>query len=299
MALLLAALVPAALAGLAACGGSSGEDAPSGEAGLNATPAPVKVRPQPTDSPVYSTSRPPTPLVFYPAQRRSVSDPRPTAAPTLEAAKLPVPVDRAAPTPSRDAAAALEVAETLRPAAAQQARPTPTTDPTPAAAPPASPPFTPTVINTPTPTRTPDSGELTTIELRFYDGMASVGEEFAVEVRVAARFAHPIDAAQVYLDYDPAVLEAVSVTPGLALEHPLHTSIANSRGEAAFAAVTLNEPLVYQFILCTVLFRVKERPLFRVTQIGFADLKQPHQTKAIRRGANVTGKLAGVNIPIR
>ena len=137
------------------------------------------------------------------------------------------------------------------------------------------------------------------MDLHAENGTVAVGGQFELQVRVMARFTQPVDTAQVYLEYDPAVLEVVAITPGLALEQELQSRGDNARGELSFAAITLYEPVTYEFILCSALFQVKAAPNFGVTHLGFTDAKPGGHTMAILRGTNVTGALSGVNVVVR
>ena len=122
-----------------------------------------------------------------------------------------------------------------------------------------------------------------------------VGQEFEVVIRVWASPEIPVDTAQVYLDFDSRQLEAVSIVPGADLEYGLLSAWDNGLGRLEYAAGTLRNAPTEAFILCTATFRTRGTTGPDGTLIGFAPRQAPRETKAVIRGANVTGQL----IPIR
>ena len=137
------------------------------------------------------------------------------------------------------------------------------------------------------------------VELQRHFGAIEVGEEFDIHVQVEANATTPVDAVQVYLDFDPAALEVVSIRASLQLERPLQSTWDNERGQVAFASGTLNAAAAHSFLLCFVRFRAKEPPYTGNTLIQFEDLRPPHQTKVIYRGLDITGKLQPVLVWFR
>ena len=180
------------------------------------------------------------------------------------------------------------------PTPTQQASAYPTNRPTPTN----TPLHTPTPSPTPTPTITTVPALTVLLVLESHSQFVQIGQEFELAVKVGAGHTKPVDTAQVYLDFDPTVLEVETIRPGPHLEHQLQSSWDPDRGRLAYAAGTLRNPLEFPFTLCTVVLRVKARPIFGSTLIQFDDLKPPHQSKAIYRGLNVTGELAPVRISV-
>src|SRR5690606_26660766 len=81
------------------------------------------------------------------------------------------------------------------------------------------------------------------------------GQEFDAQIEVASGN-EPVIGVQAFLNYDPALLQVVSLTPGTALPSILLNS-TNNPGEINFAAVTLQEPYpTGTFTLATVRLRL-------------------------------------------
>ncbi len=108
-----------------------------------------------------------------------------------------------------------------------------------------------------------------------------------------------MDTAQVYLEFDPGILEALSLVSGGRLEYPLQSRWDNSTGAVAFAGGTVKGAVTAPFILCVLSFRARAATGPEGVAITFSALQAPRQTKAIRRGENVTGPLAPLRIVVR
>ena len=161
---------------------------------------------------------------------------------------------------------------------------------------------TPTIIApvpTPTLTPTPIPQSVVRVSLEIDSRELQVGQTFLVAVRVWAGHFNPVDAAQVYLDFDGRQLEVVELTPGSHLEYELQSKWDNQVGRLGYAAGTVGDPVTVPFTLCTVAFRIREPANSDEIAIGFAPLAPPRQTKAVFRGANVTGELVPVRVKAR
>ena len=120
-----------------------------------------------------------------------------------------------------------------------------------------------------------------------------------MRVQVQSGIANRVDAAQVYLKFDPEYLTATDLSGGKMLEYPLQQEVDNGAGRVAYAAGTLEGWVYWPFTLTTVTFRAVAPTGGRGTYVGFDSLKPPRQTKAVFGGANVTGELTGANVVVR
>jgi hypothetical protein len=142
-----------------------------------------------------------------------------------------------------------------------------TESPSPTEMPSATPTNTPAAgTNTPTATRTPTGG----VHLRFGHLLRVVtfGESFAEEVVVDAG-AQPVIAADVFVDYDPALLEVVSVTDGSGLD-VLVKSVDPVAGRIDIGAGNIGAPAQGVFTLVTLNLRTKEGSGSASTALTFA-----------------------------
>ena len=137
------------------------------------------------------------------------------------------------------------------------------------------------------------------IELAAERDTVSVGQQFRVWVRAKAGLTNGVDAAQVYLEFEPDELEVIALSAGDRLEYLLQENMDNSAGRIDFAAGTLGDSVRSPFILATVTFRAKATTGPRGTYIGFSRLRAPRQTKAVAVGANITGELNGVDVVVQ
>ena len=127
---------------------------------------------------------------------------------------------------------------------------------------------------------------------------ASRSQEFVLQVVVEAGPNSPLDAAQVYLDYDPGTLRAVSIGEGFVLEVGLQSNIDHRRGRVDYAAGTLRGVVSHPFTLAAVTFAVPTEARAGTTTVGFAPRRAPRQTKAVSRGFDITGNLIPVTLTI-
>lgn len=82
---------------------------------------------------------------------------------------------------------------------------------------------------------------------------ADVNTAFSVDVYIAAA-SNPVDAAGVYLAFDPAYLRIVSVAPGTALPDVVSAMFDNIAGTLDFASMS-DQAATGAFVLCTINFR--------------------------------------------
>ncbi|MEI7847763.1 MAG: SBBP repeat-containing protein [Chloroflexota bacterium] len=97
--------------------------------------------------------------------------------------------------------------------------------------------FTVTPTRTTTPTRTP----IRLVRLSIFPALQTVNidQVFSVDVRVTAG-TQPVDGAAAYLNFDPAYLNVISITPGNILETVLKNTYSNTTGEIDYLAGTLD-----------------------------------------------------------
>jgi len=137
------------------------------------------------------------------------------------------------------------------------------------------------------------------LALETLSDVVRTGQEFEITVKVNAGHTRPVDTAQVYLDFDPAILEVVAIGPGPHLEYLLQSSWDNERGRLAYAAGTLGHPLEFPFTLARAVFRARSPTVRGSTLIQFDDLRPTRQSKAIHRGLNITGDLGFTRVTVR
>ena len=157
---------------------------------------------------------------------------------------------------------------------------------------------TPTVIPpTTTPTRTPTAVPPTAtptplsteVVLALAPSLVNVGAGgvFTVAVTVQAN-AQPLDAAAAFLDFDPAVLQVVTIVPGTALPAVIHNHFDNQLGQVNFAAGTLSGSASGAFTLATITFQA--RGASPGSPLRFA-LAPPRQTDVTWRGESVLDRV--------
>ena len=126
------------------------------------------------------------------------------------------------------------------------------------------------------------------------------GQQFSVKVVVQAGPARSVDAVQVYLDFDPAVLEVVNLSGGTALPRPLQSSFDNQLGRVNYAAGTLEDPVAASFTLATVEFRALARTGTGGTVLNFAPPAPPRQSRVSAGGGrDSSGNLTGAIIVVQ
>ena len=142
------------------------------------------------------------------------------------------------------------------------------------------------------------------------------GQVTVVRIRIDAS-AHPVDAAQVYLDFDPAVLQVVDAAglPSSSVEfgpiissgawrQPLLNRVDNATGRIGVAAAKKSltgggENANSQFVLAIV--RFKALATVTATNITFdmtGDAQSPQRTKVYSGGTEVTGPAFGATMTI-
>jgi hypothetical protein len=126
----------------------------------------------------------------------------------------------------------------------------------------------------------------------------ALGEQFSVQVIVNAGPAKVVDAAQVYLDFDPSVLQIIAVRKGAALREQLQSSFDNGLGQINHAAGTLGGAIAAPFTLATIDFQSLAATGPGGTDVVFSPSADPRQTKTVAAGINNTGRLTPVNIVV-
>ena len=106
---------------------------------------------------------------------------------------------------------------------------------------------------------------------------------------------HAVDTVQVYLDFDPDMLEALKIQPGNSLEYELQSGFDNAAGEVDYAAGTLGSSVARPFTFLTVNFRTLERLAEGPTTIFLAGAA-PRRTRAVLAGMDTTGLLASATV---
>ena len=126
-----------------------------------------------------------------------------------------------------------------------------------------------------------------------------VGQLFEVEVTVEAESASPVDTVQVYLDFDPFLLQVVEINPGARLEIVLQSGFDNLRGQVDYAAGTLGDSSQVSFTLVSLTFQAINLTGPAGTQLQFGPLIAPRETKAIEAGVNNLGNLNPLTLVIQ
>lgn len=225
----------------------------------NATP-----EPQPADL-ALSTPMPPPDSILPP--------------PTVEPAPTPAPKPTSLPLPSPVAAPILATVPV----------PSPTLSPTAT--------LLPTATPIPTPTLAPSLP--VDIVLLASQALVAVNELFSVAVVVEAGPASPVDAVQVYLDFDPSIVQVIALSNGATLEEQLQYGFDNGLGRIDFAAGTLGSSAVQAFTLVTVDFRAVAATGLNGTTVRFAPSSAPRVTKVVEAGEINTGLLTPINIVVK
>ncbi len=124
----------------------------------------------------------------------------------------------------------------------------------------------------------------------------TVSATFDVVVEVQAG-SQPVDAAEAHLDFDPAVLQVVSVTPGSALGTVIQNLFDNTEGEIDYAAGTFETPPNGTFDLVTITFEAVQATDASGMPLDFAPLVFPRESQATYSGNSVlTGVTGGTVI---
>ena len=176
---------------------------------------------------------------------------------------------------------------------------TPVPGPALVAAPTSAGPVGPTPTSFPSPTPVPSLDVKAPISLEATVEGLRVAQVFDVAVWVWAGAGSPVDTVQVYLEFDPSKVEAVSVVAGERLEYQLQATTNNTLGQVGFAAGTLGNAAREPFTLCTVRFRAKAVADEPGTSVYFAPLNSPRHTKVINKGLDVTGELRNLKLIVR
>ena len=105
-----------------------------------------------------------------------------------------------------------------------------------------------------------------------------------------------VEAAQVYLDFDPEKLEILEIRPGGALEYGLQQRFENEAGRLDYAAGTLNRPVGTGFTLLSIDFLALSGLRSGPAKISYAPARPPRQTRAILGGRDTTGLLTTATV---
>jgi hypothetical protein len=128
-----------------------------------------------------------------------------------------------------------------------------------------------------------------------------VGEQIDINVKVFAAAAGRVDAAQVYLDFNPSVLQVLALTGGTALPAQFQSKFDNGLGQIAYAAGngigTPIDSVASPFDLVKVTFQAVAASGQGGTDIAFSPLLPPRESKTIFGvGLANTGQLLPINI---
>ncbi|GEM_PF-417862 len=157
------------------------------------------------------------------------------------------------------------------------------------------PPATPTPSPTRTPTAAPPPGSgQAQIRVQPERATVHVGETFRVDL-VVVTGDQALDGAAAYLDFDPAVLQVVSVVPGDRLSTVLSNTYDNGRGHVDFVAGTLGTPVTGTFTLATVTFRAIAARAETPLRLGEA---APRATDLTWKGVSMLGQRQGSSLQV-
>lgn len=113
-----------------------------------------------------------------------------------------------------------------------------------------------------------------------------VGDSLWIAVQVEAGPNNPVDTVQVYLNFDRTKLKVLEVFGAGELEEELQAEFDNSQGWINYAAGTLGPALDAPFMLVSIEFEAVATTDAAGTEVAFAPLVAPRQTKVIRKGVN-------------
>ena len=108
-----------------------------------------------------------------------------------------------------------------------------------------------------------------------------------------------MDTVQVYLEFDPSILQVVEINPGATLEVALQSGFDNLAGQVGYAAGTLGDSVQGPFTLVSLTFKTPNLTGPAGTQLQFAPLIAPRETKAIEAGVNNLGNLSPLTLVIQ
>ncbi len=270
----------------------------------------------------FGSNSPPQPLTvpsFFPPTVTMIPVPSTvpavdlaTAAPVSPAPPVTIGATSAAPTfipavtptiipvviPSGPAKPTVVFTPTATPVVTPSAPPTPTL----VFAPTVTPVFTPTVPPTPvfTPTPDPTQGPTPTVppppptvdmNLSASANTVQVGSSLVVEVWVHPRHNSRVDAAQVFLAFEPSILQVLALNWGNQLEEQLYIETDNASGRAGLAAGTLGSASSSRFKLASVEFLAVGVTGPPGSTIRLDSTKGGLFTRTVYRGVDNTGRL--------
>ena len=156
---------------------------------------------------------------------------------------------------------------------------------------------TPTITPLPTPTPTP-LPVTADILLTTTTPTVALGQQFTVDVVIQASPTCPVDAVQVFVDFDPALLRAIHIQDGPYLEVALRSETNGHPGRIDYAAGTVQGAVDFPFVLATVTFQALRPSGINPPAIRFAPQRVPRHTKAVAAGLDVTGDLLPLPLSI-
>ncbi len=146
---------------------------------------------------------------------------------------------------------------------------------------------TPTTTSTADPTPSPTQSVQVDLILTPAAVSVDIGETFEFKIQVQAG-TQRVDGVSAYLNFDPAVLEVLSITPGTELDRVLQNEFDNDKGEIDFVADTFSDSPSGTFGLATVLFEaVDESP---GSPVSFS-VATPRESDAVFEGVSVLAQV--------
>jgi len=135
----------------------------------------------------------------------------------------------------------------------------------------------------------------TQIVLDIPSGTIVVGDEFDVVVRVSTDAAQEVDSAEAHIDFDPSILEVLSVTPGTALNQDVSgPNFNNTSNPGTIDYAGGNIPALHgpnpdgSFTLMTIRFRAVGEG---ISPLDFIELPAVFRdTRAFLAGVDLTGR---------
>ena len=159
-------------------------------------------------------------------------------------------------------------------------------------------PPTPTVASTPTPHPTPvptatvlPPPPTVDMNLSASANTVHVGSSLVVGVWVEPRHDSRVDAAQVFLAFDPSILQVLTIARGNRFEEQLYLETDNAGGRAGFAAGTLGPAGSSRFKLASVEFLAVGVTGPRGSPVRFGPPKAGLATRSVYQGTDNTGVL--------
>ena len=152
--------------------------------------------------------------------------------------------------------------------------------------------LTPTPYPTPVPTATvPPQPPAVDMNLSASTNTVQVGSSLVVGIWVSPRRDSRVDAAQVFLAFDPSILQVLTIDRRDRLEEQLYVETDNVGGRAGLAAGTLGAASSSRFKLASVEFLAVGVTGSLGSPIRFDQSKEGLITRTVYRGGDNTGRL--------